>query len=75
MCRNTGYLDRVGAFQMLEISDEMRELISKRPDPGQLQAQAKRDGLKSLQEEALSLVASGQTSVSEVIELVAQNVE
>ena len=75
MCRNTGYLDRIGAFQMLEISDEMRELISKRPDPGQLQAQAKRDGLKSLQEEALSLVASGQTSVSEVIELVAQNVE
>lgn len=75
MCRNSGYLDRIGAFQLLEVSEEMRELISKRPNPGQLQAQAKKDGLRSLQEEALSLVASGDTSVSEVLELVAQNVE
>lgn len=72
ICRNTGYLDRIGAFQLLEVDEQMRELISQRPSPNQLEAMARKRGLISLQEEAMHLAADGHTSVFEVMEMDAE---
>lgn len=69
LCRKTGFIDRIGAFQLLEINEALRESISQRPSPSQFTALAKKHGLTSLQEEAFSLVASGQTSVNEILGL------
>lgn len=68
-CRKTGFIDRIGAFQLFEINEAVRELISQRPSPTQLTTLAKKSGLSSIHEEALALVASGHTSVKEVLEL------
>ncbi|MFM8447459.1 MAG: GspE/PulE family protein, partial [Candidatus Nanopelagicaceae bacterium] len=69
ICRGTGFYDRIGAFQLLEINESIRELISQRPSPTQLDALSRKFGLVSLQEEALSLAAEGLTSVEEVLGL------
>jgi type IV pilus assembly protein PilB len=73
ICRGTGYRDRVGVYQILEISDEMRELISTRPMPTKVFELARKEGLKTLSEEAFDLASSGTTTLNEVIEVVGIN--
>lgn len=70
ICRGTGYFDRVGVFQLLLISDSLRELISKRPAPNELYAAAKREKLKTLEQSALSLVYDKQTTLEEISHLI-----
>lgn len=71
MCRGTGYRDRVGLFQILEISDDMRELISKRPDPIELYSLAQAEGMRTLAVEAYDLAVSGGSSAIEAAQWVA----
>ena len=70
-CRGTGYHDRVGVYQILDITEKMRELISTRPDPTVLAAAAKSEGMRTLEEEAYQQVLLGNTTVEEVLRLVA----
>lgn len=73
MCRGTGYYDRVGVFQLMEITDNMRELISRRPNPNELYALARRGKMRTLEESALSLVASHETTLEEISHLIEYN--
>lgn len=73
ICRYTGYLDRVGVFQILDITDEMRELISHRPNPSELAKLAKKQNLISLTEEARELVLQGITTIEEISFLAADD--
>ena len=66
MCRGTGYFDRVGVFQLLEITDSMRELISRRPNPNELYALARKDKVRTLEESAINLVTTQETTLEEV---------
>jgi type IV pilus assembly protein PilB len=70
MCRGTGYRDRIGAFQVFQISEALRELISQRPEPGRLYELARRDGLVSIADQAHQLVIDGQTTLEEVERMV-----
>lgn len=70
MCRGTGYRDRIGAFQVFEISEGLRELISMRPEPGRLYEMARRDGLVSIADQAYELARDGLTSLEEVARMV-----
>ncbi|MFM7029885.1 MAG: GspE/PulE family protein [Micrococcales bacterium] len=69
-CRGTGYKDRLGIYQILDITEEMREVISTRPDPSALAAAARLQGFKSLEEEAYAQVIAGNTTIEEVRRLV-----
>lgn len=71
MCRGTGYFDRVGVFQLLPITDNMRELISRRPNPNELYALARKDKVRTLEESALNLVNTQETTIEEVSYLLA----
>ena len=70
MCRGTGYFDRVGVFQLLLISDSLREVISRRPSPNELYAAAKREKLKTLEDSAIRLVYNKQTTLEEISHLI-----
>jgi type IV pilus assembly protein PilB len=73
MCRGTGYYDRVGVFQLLEITDNMRELISRRPNPNDLYALARKEKMRTLEESALNLVATHETTLEEISYLIEYN--
>ena len=66
-CRGTGFRGRVGIFEMLRVNDEIVTLVlEKAPDLRIFEA-ARRNGLTSLREECLSLVARGETTLEEVL--------
>lgn len=64
-CRGTGFYGRLGVFQILEISHDMREAISRRPEPHDLARLAFDAGVRSLPHEAYDIARAGLTTVSE----------
>ena len=67
ICRGSGFFGRIGAFQILKIDEEIRELISQRPSPLELERASRKSGLKSIEEEAFMIASQGKTSLEEAI--------
>ena len=65
-CNDTGYRGRVGLFEVMVVSDVIRELILKGVSSQELRHQALQEGMVSLRDSGLRKIASGQTSVQEV---------
>jgi type II secretory ATPase GspE/PulE/Tfp pilus assembly ATPase PilB-like protein len=65
-CRQTGYRGRVGVFELLVISDEMRTDLAHAPDAQRLRRMARLGGMRSLREDAWDKVRLGVTTVEEV---------
>ncbi len=66
-CAQTGFLERVGVYEMMPISDQIRELIVGRGSHDEIRKVARAEGMRSLQEEAARLVESGVTTLTEVL--------
>jgi type IV pilus assembly protein PilB len=66
-CAHTGYLDRIGVYELLAVTDEVREMIIDRPSHDEMRKVARAQGMRTLQEEAMQLVESGVTTISEVM--------
>lgn len=66
-CRETGFFDRVGVYEVLVMTDEMRELIVRSAQQSELRLVAKEQGMRSLSEQAAALALAGTTTVSEVL--------
>jgi type IV pilus assembly protein PilB len=65
-CGSMGYFGRTGMFELLEVSDGMRELIASKPDAAAIRSQMKKDKMVTLQQDGLRLVAEGRTSLEEL---------
>ena len=66
-CRQTGYHGRAGCFELLTVNDEVRQLVGREATAAELDAAAKRGGMRSLGDDGLAKVASGVTTLDEVI--------
>ena len=66
-CRFTSYHGRTGIFEMLVISDEIRELILKKAPSHQIKQKAVFLGMKNLKEAGLEKVRQGLTTTDEVL--------
>jgi type IV pilus assembly protein PilB len=66
-CTQTGYLERIGVYEMMPVSDGIRELILDRASHDDVRKQARADGMRTLQEESMRLVESGVTNLAEVL--------
>ncbi len=66
-CRNTGYLGRMGIYEMFSFSQDIRRLITSDSDLNALRKQAVKDGLKPLRLSGATKVAQGLTTVEEVM--------
>ncbi|HEV7454478.1 MAG TPA: ATPase, T2SS/T4P/T4SS family [Candidatus Saccharimonadales bacterium] len=66
-CSNTGYQERIGIFELLEITPKMAQLITAKADAEMLQARAVKDGMITMLEDGLSKVISGKTTLAEVV--------
>lgn len=64
-CRGSGYYGRIGVYQILEITEELREAISQRPEPRQLKTLVAQQGVRTLPEEAYDLARQGLTTIQE----------
>ncbi|MGM0486431.1 MAG: ATPase, T2SS/T4P/T4SS family [Planctomycetota bacterium] len=65
-CGGLGYKGRTGIFELIKVSDEMRQAIRKKPRLDVLRQLSRKAGNRTLQEEGVLLVARGVTAVSEL---------
>jgi type IV pilus assembly protein PilB len=66
-CDRTGYRGRVGIFEWLQLSEEMRELVVERAPTLRLKQQATAAGMRTLRESALAAALAGETSLEEMM--------
>ncbi|WP_231734042.1 GspE/PulE family protein [Calycomorphotria hydatis] len=69
-CGGTGYYGRVGVYEFLHMSDRMRDLIRDKSSINSIRAEARKNGMHTMREEALQLVVRGITSVDELLRVV-----
>ena len=65
-CGAIGYFGRTGMFELLEMSDGMKQVITTKPDAASIRSQMKKDKMTTLQQDGLRLVAEGRTSLEEL---------
>jgi len=66
-CNNTGYRGRVGLFEVMEITDELRELVLSGASALELKRKAIDEGMISLRQSGLFKLREGLTTVEEVL--------
>jgi type IV pilus assembly protein PilB len=66
VCNNTGYKGRVGLYEVMEITDEMRELILVGASALELRRKAIEEGMITLRRSGLQKVQAGLTTIEEV---------
>ena len=67
VCNNTGYKGRKGIFEIFQMTEELQRLIFEQRPSAELRALAREGGMRSLREDGLLKVASGMTSLDEVL--------
>ncbi|HEY5402967.1 MAG TPA: type IV-A pilus assembly ATPase PilB [Pyrinomonadaceae bacterium] len=67
VCNNTGYKGRIGLYEVLEVTDEIRELILIGASALELRKKAIDDGMITLRGSGLQKIRSGVTTVEEVV--------
>lgn len=67
ICHQTGFQGRVGAFEILEVSNEIRKLISKKEDSDIIAKQAISEGMTTMLDDGLDKVVKGMTTIEEVL--------
>ena len=65
-CRNTGYRGRLGIYEVMPISDEMRQLIMRSGTSLDIAEQAQKEGIRNLRQSGLLKVKQGVTSLEEI---------
>ena len=66
-CAHTGFLERVGVYEMMPVSDAIREMIIDRASHDEIRKVARHEGMRTLQDEAARLVEAGVTNLAEVM--------
>jgi type IV pilus assembly protein PilB len=66
-CNNTGYKGRVGLYEVMEVTDELRELILVGASSLELRRKAVDEGMISLRHSGLRKVKEGVTTIEEIV--------
>jgi type IV pilus assembly protein PilB len=66
-CNNTGYRGRVGLFEVMDVSDEIRELILSGASAIELRRKGVEEGMITLRASGLHKIRAGSTTVEEVV--------
>ncbi|HRW37572.1 MAG: Flp pilus assembly complex ATPase component TadA [Acidimicrobiales bacterium] len=66
-CSGTGYSGRIGVYEVLQVTDEMRDLVVRNAPVDEIRKLAIDQGMVPLRDQALRLVAEDVTTIAEVI--------
>jgi type IV pilus assembly protein PilB len=65
-CFGTGYKGRVGIYEVMPITDDMRQIIMRAGNALDIAEQARKDGVRNLRQSGLLKVKQGMTSLEEI---------
>jgi len=66
-CAHTGYSDRIGVYELLHVTEEIRELVIKQASQDELTSLAKYQGMRTLRDEGLALIERDVTTIAEIL--------
>jgi general secretion pathway protein E len=66
-CSNTGYVGRVGIYELMPMNDDIRKLTVGKADSNQIRKKAAENGMRSLRDDGWLKVRQGVSSISEVL--------
>jgi general secretion pathway protein E len=66
-CRNTGYLGRVGIYEIMQVTRELRQLVTQDTDIVALTQAAYKSGMRPLRVSGAAKIAQGTTTLEEVL--------
>lgn len=67
ICHNTGYAGRIAIFEVLEVTREIRKLITERNDSDVIEKTAIKEGMQTMLEDGLEKIIRGITTLEEVL--------
>lgn len=67
VCHNTGYKERVGIFEVLEVTAAIRKLIENKASAATLEQKAIEEGMTTMLEDGIQKVKTGITTIEEVL--------
>jgi general secretion pathway protein E len=74
LCRGTGYAGRSGVFEVMELTDKIREIIRNKNDSEIIRKAAVAEGMIGLRENAVQKMLNGETTFDEVIRVTGEKV-
>ncbi len=66
-CHTTGYLGRIGVFEVIDMTETIRKLITEKNDSDVITKQAILEGMTTMLDDGLDKVAKGRTTIEEVL--------
>lgn len=72
-CNGTGYKGRIGAYEVMRVNDDIRDLIAANANTSELKLAAQENGMKTLFEYSIQLATEGLTTLDEVIRVTFSN--
>jgi len=67
VCSHTGYVGRMGLFEVMEVTEKIRPLIVDNTSSDVIRDAAKEQGMRTMLEDGIEKVFQGQTTMSEII--------
>ncbi|HET8564157.1 MAG TPA: type II secretion system ATPase GspE, partial [Candidatus Binatia bacterium] len=73
-CSGTGYLGRIGIFELLPVTGDICKIITQRADAGSIRALAVQQGMRLLRDDGWDKVRDGVTTLAEVLRVTREEV-
>ncbi|MCA9036314.1 MAG: Flp pilus assembly complex ATPase component TadA [Planctomycetaceae bacterium] len=75
-CNNAGYKGRIGIYELLEVTDEIRDMVGSEASADDIRDMARSQGMTTLREAGLKLIFDGLTTIDEIVrETIMEDVE
>ena len=69
---HAGYQGRIGIFEILPVSENIKEMIVKKATSKEIEAQAIREGMKTMLEDGFIKAVQGLTSIEEILRVITE---
>ncbi len=69
-CFHTGYLDRIGVFEVMEVTSKLRDMILNHASERQLRESAVSEGMRTLSVDGRAKILAGETTIEEYLRMI-----
>jgi type II secretion system protein E len=66
-CKGSGYAGRMGIYELLIMSEQLRKMVVARASTDEIRAEARKEGMRTLREDGLEKAKAGITTIEEVL--------
>ena len=74
-CRHTGYLGRIGIYEILPMNPDLQKLVTNDTDSKKLRAAALKQGMRSLRISGAQKIAEGLTTLEEIFSVIPDDLD